>query len=209
MEAAAERSDWVWLLDIAVEPGPSTLEELLEAREPEDPLPPASVLSSKVVDADGSDVVMAEVRPALQDMELMAAAAQRRLLPLRMAGSPSLLLSGEAVQAYGPPLVGDERWRPEPEFTARILRRRAGFQVPASTVRALEPGNELDPATRLRNGIWTLRGPGWSGSEKLVLGGKLLLDSAANARRTGVGGHGILDLGLGLWWALSGRPDAT
>jgi hypothetical protein len=121
----AREAAWLWLLDGTAVPRPGALRALLEAAERLEPVcPPAALASRIVAGADGRLApAHAPIAPQGQTHVAMKTVGLR-VLPVRAVTGGSLLV--RAADAPGP---GRE---PALVWTARLLRDRPGFLVPAS-----------------------------------------------------------------------------
>jgi rhamnopyranosyl-N-acetylglucosaminyl-diphospho-decaprenol beta-1,3/1,4-galactofuranosyltransferase len=169
--AHAAGADWLWLMDDDTIPEPACLAELLEAAQ-RAPEPPA-LLASTVLWTDGRMHPMNWPGFERERLDRVIEAAQRGLLPLRTATFVSLLIAREAIDVHGLPLRDYFLWSDDIEYTARILRRRAGYIVPASRAvhRTERPHTAVSSTGQrfyfhVRNTLFMLRGPAWAGREK-------------------------------------------
>ena len=166
--AVALGGDWLWLMDDDTIPEPTALERLLDHVGE-----PVSVLASRVVWSDGRVHPMNTPDPDVRDLDALAVAVGRGLLPIRTSTFPSLLVRRTAVERHGPPRKGFHVWSDDVDFTARILRHERGLYVPASVAehrtasahRAHEGGERFYFA--VRNGLFVLRGDAFTAKEKL------------------------------------------
>ena len=160
--------DWLWLMDDDTVPSATALERLLDHA-----VDGVSLLASRVVWTDGRVHPMNTPDPDLRDLDALAAAVERAVLPIRTSTFPSLLVRREAVERHGPPRKGFYVWSDDVDFTARILRSERGLYVPASVAehrtaaahRAHEGGERFYYA--MRNGLFVLRGDVFAPKEKL------------------------------------------
>jgi hypothetical protein len=175
LRAAAEQgAEWVWLLDGSALPEPAALERLLEALDRLEPLPSPILLASKVVGPDGSPDPGSLPAPRVVNTELAAAAAERRVLPVRIVRHGSLLVHRRALPARAS-ADRDLAW------SAGLLRDEAGYMVPASVAVREAPRpvrRELGPRLRLLAGGALARGE----KPRFAL---RLAEEAAGARRGG------------------------
>ena len=152
-------SDWIWVVDGSALPRPEALARLVDrAADPGD-LPGPDLLSSAVLAADGS---VAEqhapwFRRGATDLALRAALV--RLLPVRATGAGSLLVRADAVRAAAPPLADLDGRGAALEWTGRLLRRCAGYLVPASVAHAARPESGGAPDVKVASAM--LPGGGW------------------------------------------------
>lgn len=180
--APAEDPAYVWLMDDDTIPTPPALEELLHSAEAWAELnhggAPA-ILSSKAVWTDGRAHPMNTPRE-----RPFCTPAQRRLaaaaggMPIRSASFVSQLVLSAAVREEGLPVADYFIWNDDFEFSARLLRTRAGLWVPGSVVEhrtAYFGSTDRDPGERfrfeIRNKIWLFRAsPALRGKDRLLYG---------------------------------------
>ena len=168
--------DWFWLMDDDTLPAPGALAELLGALERLGGLPHPYLLASKAVWRDGTLHPMNAPGAERRDVDRLVASAERRLLPLRSATFVSLLVARRAVERYGLPEKRYFVWSDDGEYTARILRRDAGYLVPTSVVhhKTQTPHTAVTAAGgrfyfHVRNTLFMLRSRSWEAGEKLGL----------------------------------------
>ena len=137
--AHASGAEWLWLMDDDTIPTPDALAELLEASArlaaagPLDGVGAPAVLASRVVWRDGSIHPMNYPILERRRMELVVAAAEHGLAPIRSATFVSLLLHRRMVERYGLPLKHFFLWADDIEYTSRIVLGGEGaYFVPAS-----------------------------------------------------------------------------
>lgn len=161
-EGAASGHEWLWILEQVVpEPGAlGTLRDWAAAH------PQARLLAARVERADGR-LHFDREWPDYGDVERVVAGAQKRALPLRTASFHGLLIATAAVRQHGLPLTGDGAWRPDREYTARLLRTVEGWLVPAAVVRLDDAFEGVDRAAELRNALWVARSSAWGPRERL------------------------------------------
>jgi len=174
---AVERhgADLVWLMDDDTVPTGTALEELLLAREHA----PARtrILASRVhwVDGRPHPMNMPRSRP------FASRAARERAqgfgcYPVRSASFVALMVDARAVREHGLPIADYFLWNDDFEYTARILRRSAGYLCERSVVvhkTAVFGSTNIDPGPRfrleVRNKLWLLgRSSALSGPERLL-----------------------------------------
>jgi len=173
----------VWLMDDDTIPTPSALDQLLEAhvRAPEG----TRILASRVLWTDGRDHPMnTPRRRPFSSRRTIRAAAAMGCVPIRSASFVSVLIDAEGVRRAGLPVADYFLWNDDFEYTARILREAAGFQVTASVVEhrtRLFGGADRDPGPRfryeVRNKIWLFR------HSAALRPGERVVYGAASARR--------------------------
>lgn len=169
-KAHAGGADWVWLMDDDTIPEPSCLQALLGAA---DRVPGAALLSSKVTWTDGRLHPMNCQGFERERTDVVVAASELGLMPLRTATFVSLLVSRRAIDLEGLPLRRYFLWSDDIEYTARILRRAPGYLVPASVAlhKTERPYTAVSASGErfyfhVRNTLYMLRGTAWAPSEK-------------------------------------------
>ena len=156
-DALTSGGELVWLVAPGGTPAPGALELLRET------LGAARLATGLVVDAEGRPADRFVPRGKQRDIDLLAAAAPARRLPVRFALAGNTLF--RAAAADGPP---DPRYGPYAmqEWTARLLGGELGWLVPASVVtlpegapgtlpRAGGPRDAAAVLRMLRTGVWT------------------------------------------------------
>ena len=168
--AATIFSKWLWLLDGGAIPQPNALEALLEASRQ----PPAPVLlASKVLGPGGGLDPGSLPRHVIYATDVSVAAAERRLVQIRAAGSGSVLVRRQALLGLGRSASGML------ELSARLLRDpdHIGYLVPGSVATRYSP---------LRADlIWQVRllgGSAWTPREKLRETFRLSRQAAGSVR---------------------------
>ena len=125
--------DWLWLMDDDTIPQPDALEKLLEAPERlDDPSARPALLASKVVWTDGRIHPMNPPRLDMSDLDAVVRGFDIGVVPMRFCTFPSLLVRGDVPARFGLPRKEFFIWSDDIDFTARVLRREAGYFVPAS-----------------------------------------------------------------------------
>jgi rhamnopyranosyl-N-acetylglucosaminyl-diphospho-decaprenol beta-1,3/1,4-galactofuranosyltransferase len=169
--AHADGADWIWLMDDDTLPEPGALKALLDARARADREP--YLLYSKAVWEDGTLHPMNYPGFERHRPELMVIGAERKLLPLRTATFVSLLVSRKAIDEFGLPLARYFIWSDDIEYSARIMRERAGYFVPQSVVLHKTKAAYTAISTsgdrfyfHIRNTLYMLRGSAWTLKEK-------------------------------------------
>lgn len=164
--------DWIWLMDDDTIPSPTALQALLRAAEEAADHEPA-LLSSRAVWTDGRLHPMNYHGFERRDTGAVIEASERGLMPLRTATFVSLLVSRRAVDECGLPLCRYFLWSDDIEYTARVLRRRCGYLVPASVVvhKTPRPYTAISSSGErfyfhVRNSLYMLRGSAWAPAEK-------------------------------------------
>lgn len=154
-DAACGESDWLWLLGSGIRPRDDALGPLLGASGD------AAIVAGVAVDAAGRILVDRLPIVTARALDVVVELAERALLPIRATPFVNVLVRRTCFEHYGLP---DEqrygRWAPL-EWSARVLRERAGYLVPASRValgvdveRAL-PADAAAFVRMLRSGTWT------------------------------------------------------
>ena len=168
--------DWLWLMDDDTIATPTALAELLAVPGRLDGAPRPALLTSKVVWSDGRLHPMNAPGPERVRMERVVAAAAHGLLALRSTTFVSLLVSRGAIAEHGFPDPRYFIWSDDIEYTGRILRRDAGYLVPASVVEHRTPtahsavtGAGARFYFHVRNTLYMIRGDAWDAGEKLGL----------------------------------------
>lgn len=174
-------ADLIWVMDDDTVPGPDALLALLAARAGHPGRPPALV-ASRVLWTDGRQHPMntPRVKPFATGAERLAASASG-CLPIRSASFVSILIEAAEVRRRGLPVADFFLWNDDFEFTARLLRGRAGLLCPASVVihkTRTFGAADADPGERffyeVRNKVWTLRTDSLAPAERLLYGGATL-----------------------------------
>jgi hypothetical protein len=144
-------ADWIWVLDGSTLPRPDALRRLFDGLERVRELPAPALMEGVVVTAEGQ---MYEPRATWYrrfDLDVAMASVDRRLLPVRGSSGP-VLVQRDAAEAERPrdgaPIAPGSLL----EWTARILRDRAGYMVAESESEIAEPGHDpiKAPATAAR-----------------------------------------------------------
>jgi rhamnopyranosyl-N-acetylglucosaminyl-diphospho-decaprenol beta-1,3/1,4-galactofuranosyltransferase len=137
--AHEDGAEWLWLMDDDTIPAPDALAELLEASGrlvaagPLDGVGDPAILASRVVWQDGSIHPMNYPILERRRMELVIAAAEHGVAPIRGATFVSLLLHRRAIERHGLPLKHFFLWADDIEYTSRIVLGGEGaYFVPAS-----------------------------------------------------------------------------
>ncbi|MGO2061735.1 glycosyltransferase [Leucobacter sp. UCMA 4100] len=214
--------DWVWVMDDDTVPEPTALAEALAAHERfieagrgRDDL---AVMGSRVVWTDGEDHPMNTPKPkigASQAERDRAAAAG--VLEIRSISFVSAFVRAELVRKLGLPIADYFLWNDDFEYSARLLRRARGIQVPGSVVMhktKIRGSSDQDPGERfyfeVRNKLWLFR------TSKALKPWEKLAYTAASARRwartfKASSNRGVLwnCLGRGLRHGLFTRPRPT
>jgi hypothetical protein len=170
-EALEAGPDWLWILDGTALPRPAALARLLERGGDHGDVPAPDALASAVLAADGSVATSHAPRFRRGETDLAMRAALVRMLPVRAARAGSLLVRADAARDAAPPPPGLDAPAAALAWTARILRRGAGYLVPASladAVPAPERAAEADVkavAVLLADGGFDLRERVWLAAE--------------------------------------------
>ncbi|PPK97751.1 GT2 family glycosyltransferase [Kineococcus xinjiangensis] len=213
----AHAADLVWLMDDDTVPRREALAAALAAREAVPGEPPA-VVASRVVWTDGREHPMntPRRRPRASRDELTAAAAAGGT-PVRSASFVAILVDAAAVRADGLPVADFFLWNDDFEYTTRLLRRRRGLAVAASTVEhrtRVFGGTDADPGERfvleVRNKLWTyLRCRTLEPVELALYGGSTLRRWARTIARSQRRGVLLRGLAGGLAQGLGRAPRPT
>jgi rhamnopyranosyl-N-acetylglucosaminyl-diphospho-decaprenol beta-1,3/1,4-galactofuranosyltransferase len=164
--------DWLWVLDDDTFVETRCLELLLDGvrRAPR----PPSVMTSVVRWRDSSLHPMNRPWLRITPRGRFAEAAAKGLAPIRAATFVSTMVHRDAVSRHGLPPGHYFVWLDDIEYTARILRAEDGYIVPESTAYHWTPkayNTVTDTRDRfylkVRNHLWLLRGPSFSGLEWL------------------------------------------
>lgn len=168
-----EAADWLWLLDGTAVPALDALERLLDVLADLGSLPIPALLAGTVVTAEGEPHPAALPINRLTHKEVVIEACRHRLVSVRAVRHGSILVSRTALEDAGMPRSDYVADGDDLEWTARILRDSEGYLVPQSLAMRLDATSLATPEPTLRavrNQIDMLRGPAWSGEEKLWLG---------------------------------------
>lgn len=170
--AHARGFEWLWLLDDDTLVDERCLESLLDGakRAPRRP----SVMTSVARWRDSSLHPMNRPWLRIVPRGEYARAAAAALAPIRAATFVSTMIHRDAVSRHGLPPGHYFVWLDDIQYTARILRHADGYIVPESTALHWTP-RAYDTITdtrdrfylKVRNQIWLLRGPSFSGLEWL------------------------------------------
>jgi len=189
--ALASQAPWIWLLGDRVRPRPDALEQLLDQARPGDERP-ASLLAGMVLDAAGAAVAPALPAGGGRELADVVRLAGRSLLPIRHAPFANCLVARECFIGEGfPQRSRYGRYAPV-EWTARVLRTRDGYFVPASVVVSDGGTGRRDGLTSIpalarmaRSGTWT-RGETLAAARALA--GQVIGGARAPARGPGAAG---------------------
>lgn len=171
--ALAESCEWLWLLDGQALPRRDALASLLEALQLAPALPAPVLLVGKAVTSDGALALGLAPWFRRGQTPVTMLAVSRRVLPVRAAGTASLLVRRSAALASAPPRLDLPPSAAALEWTARLLRHATGYLVPTSVAdtAAADDGSSasLDARLRysLRIGAAMLTSGGWHPKEKL------------------------------------------
>lgn len=155
------RPQWLWLMDDDTIPEPDAARALVAAAVESG----AAVAGSRVVWTDGSDHPMNTPRPRPFDSRARrAAAASVGAMSVRSSSFVSMLVDAEVARSEDLPIADYFIWNDDFEYSTRLLRRRLGIFVPASTVlhkTAKLGSTDMDPGARfyyeVRNKVWMWR----------------------------------------------------
>ena len=170
--AYAAGYDWMWLLDDDTLAGEQALQFLLAGLERAPKAP--SVMTSLVRSRDGSLHPMNRPWLRVKPRGVFAEAAECGLVPIRAATFVSTMVRREAVAEYGLPPGHYFVWLDDIQYTARVVRDGDGYLVPESEVLHWTP-RAYDTLSddrgrfyfKVRNQLWLLRGPSFTGVERL------------------------------------------
>jgi hypothetical protein len=185
--AAPPRQPWLWLLDGWAQPAPDALHALLSAASRTgDPSP--VLVSSTVLDAAGELHPDGLPRHEIFEKERSVAAAENRLVQLRIAGPGSVLVSADAVARVGPPRVDLPEDLVMREWSARMLRSwdDVGYLVADSVAVRRAPARRATVSEWIGR-IRMIGSRAWTPTERLWET-FLLGEQALAALR---GGHGV------------------
>lgn len=181
--AAAEGTDWLWLLEGDVAPEPEALARLVAPLEDLGDLPMPIVLAGKVLGPDGRLHPDSAPWIPLLDRLGVIAAARRRLVALRLARWGSLLVHRSAVARHGLPRADFADSADDLEWTGRMLRDDVGYLVPHSVaVRAAPTHPPGLSSAEVRDRVRMVRGDGWVGHEPLWFTFMLGVDALGDLR---------------------------
>jgi rhamnopyranosyl-N-acetylglucosaminyl-diphospho-decaprenol beta-1,3/1,4-galactofuranosyltransferase len=179
--ALADGADLIWVMDDDTVPEPGALAAMLAARDGHPGGPPALV-ASRVLWTDGREHPMntPRAKPFATRAERSAAAACG-CVPVRSASFVSILVEAAECRRRGLPAADFFLWNDDFEFTARLLRHRAGLLCPASVVvhkTRTFGSTDVDPGERffyeVRNKVWTFRTGSLAPAERIVYGAATL-----------------------------------
>ena len=167
--AAALRTDceWLWAIERDTVPGPGALDAMRAVLDDPGGLPEPLLLAGKVVGSDGEPDLRSLPYPEMFEKDTTVAACERSLLNLRAARPGSVLVSRRAIDRFGPPRAGLRPPFDMVEWTARMLRdwEDTGYLVTTSVAR--RDGAPAPQGSLRDRALATLRGPGWTPTEKL------------------------------------------
>lgn len=152
----AAGSGWLWLHAPDARVAPDAVATLLDA---ERRLGDEPVLLAALV-VDGSGRPRADRLPAGRESDTAAtiAGVAQGALPIRNAPFAALLLRASAIVEHGAPDVPAHGAHAPVVWTARLLRERPGYLVPAAVVteeRASVPAGVGATVRAARSGTWT------------------------------------------------------
>jgi len=185
--ALEQHTEWIWFLDGSALPTPDTLAQLLDALEALGDNVPA-LLASKILAGDGTLALGMVPWPRRGQIELAMFAFERHTVPIRATPGASLLVSTAVAQEHSPPADRLASGLAILGWTARMLRRESGFQVPAS-VASLREEDRCDSEGFGRNPLDEACGAGsllatdaWDFKERLWLSGDMLAGAARTVK---------------------------
>ena len=206
-EAGSGAFEWLWLLDDEPLAAPGALAALLRASAAVAELGAPALLAAKVLAPDGAQDALGGAVPDYRRVERIVEAVPHGVLPIRSAGFASALVAASAVARQGLPWAGDAAWRPEAEFTARLVRHGAGYLVAESVVRRQHPGPSSGVRDAVRNALWTARSPAWTPRERVDLHVQVVVENLLALRGPDGTARRAAALLRGLWAGL--RPRAV
>ncbi|MFW5859822.1 MAG: glycosyltransferase family 2 protein, partial [Planctomycetota bacterium] len=152
--AYSDGHEWIWVMDDDSLPRPDCAQQLIDAQTCYPARWKAKVLASRVEWTDGREHPLNRVAPKRRFHRGFARLARRRgHLSIRCASFVSIAFHRDCIARFGLPIAAYFIWSDDIEYTARVLRRLPGIQVPASVaVHATgEPTGTLDaPPERFR-----------------------------------------------------------
>ncbi|MEA2474917.1 MAG: hypothetical protein QOE06_2832 [Thermoleophilaceae bacterium] len=171
--------EWILFHDRSLEPRLGATEALAAALERVAGLPEPALLAGVVVDGGGLVDRSRAAWYRRAPTELAMAAAEVRLLPIRATAGPALVRRSLA-EADPPP--GGARAEPGAmlEWTARLLRDRAGYLVPEAEFVA--PAPLRDPALDPRTAARLVTGGAFTGTDRIRVGAELIERARRRAR---------------------------
>ncbi len=175
-DARESPADWLWLLDAGVVPEPAALERLVAPLDDLFGLPPPALMASRVVHPDGRlDRAGAPWLPLL-DRDVVIAAAQHRLVSLRLARWGSLLVRRETLAEHGLPRADYAGGADDLEWTGRVLKDAHGYLAPDSVAVRGTPARRTIGPREVRDRLRMLRSPGWVAQEPVWFAVELVAD---------------------------------
>lgn len=172
--AHGQGHEWLWLLDDDTLPNAEALAELLAAAQRAPGRRPPALLASRVLWTDGRPHPMNRSGPRWRRLDEMIEACAAGLTAVRYSTFVSALVHRRAVDEHGLPNARYFIWSDDLEYTGRILRRDAGYVVPASVVHhaTQRPYTALEASGdryyfHVRNTLLMLRGRSWDPLERL------------------------------------------
>lgn len=155
-------ADYVWIMDDDTIPTPDALARLVAVIVAE---PDLTILASRAVWTDGAEHPMNTPKQRIRaPRRSVARAARHGAIPIRSASFVSCFIAADAVGASGLPIADYFIWNDDFEYSARLLRQREGWYVPASTVvhkTKVFGSSDADPGSRfyyeVRNKVWLFR----------------------------------------------------
>ncbi len=159
-------------------PEPGALEAFAEALARSEGLGAPVLLAGKVVGPDGSLDPHSQPFPMVRDPDLVAAAFERRLAPVRLARAGSVLVEAQALRARGVLGADPLAW------SAQLLATRLGLLVPTSV--AVRPSRTGRPVVGVRAWVELLAGGTLEYRDRAYLGLRFA-ESASAGLRTRIG----------------------
>jgi len=185
--ALEQHTEWIWLLDGSALPSPDTLARLLDGLKALGDNVPA-LLASKILACDGTLALGMVPWPRRGQIEQAMFAFERHSVPIRATPGASLLVSTAVAQEHSPPADRLASGLAILGWTARMLRRGSGFQVPASvaSLRERDRGDlesfGRDPLDEACGAGSLLATDAWDFKERLWLGGDMLAGAARTVK---------------------------
>lgn len=178
--------DWLWFLDGSALPEPDALEHLVGAIGRLELLPEPAVLTSRILLPGGSLDPDSLPVPHIFNPDLIFAAFDQRLLPVRVVRRGSMLVHRRGIERCGLPNLGFVFFGDDLVWNARLLRPQPGLLVPGSVV-VRTPASPRIAARRRRASILSggrlLLSDGLLGGEKPWFAGRLAEETVGVLRR--------------------------
>jgi hypothetical protein len=176
-QAFDQGAEWAWVMDSSVLPRADALQHLVEAVARIGGLPQPVALAGVVLCHDGRPDPLRAAWYRRSPTELSLEAVERRLLPIRAAGGP-VLIHRRALGADVLPRPRLSQAGAVLEWTARLLRSRAGYLVPDSESRSIG-----DTRMEIATAAAVLFGGAFSGLDRVRTALELLDRTGLGIRR--------------------------